>query len=312
MCNLPFLNVLKMLIRSHDLMGVWSSSINPKFSEDCIFQTLLPTFEKTLLLFSCTVMSDSLQPHGLQQARLPCPSPSLRACSNSCPLSWWCHSTISFSVVPFFFHFQSFPASGSFSTSQLFASGGQSTGSSASASVFPMRIQGWFPFRLIGLISSLSKGLSRVFSSTTVQKHQFFSALPSLWSSSLSLFSSCSDWNPNSFSESAELNMVCSLRLLSSVPTTDPLHTPLQPQWPSCCSSGKFIPTVTPSFFLHIPIFLHGILFPKRLNISPSLHSVWKCHSFKKGSPNQMIYRSKTTYAAFFTITLLYVLLNRN
>ena len=105
----------------------------------------------------------------------PYPSLSLRACSNSCPLSWWCHPTISSSVAPFSSCPQSFPVSGSFTVSQLFASGGQSTGASASASVPPMSIQGWFPLGLTGLISSLSKRLSRVFSSTTVQKHQFFS-----------------------------------------------------------------------------------------------------------------------------------------
>ena len=96
------------------------------------------------LLFSYSVMSDFLPPHGLQHTRLPCPSPSPRACSNSCPLSWWCHPTISSSVVPFSSHLQSFPASGSSQMSQLFASGGQNIGVSASASVLPMNIQGWF------------------------------------------------------------------------------------------------------------------------------------------------------------------------
>ena len=117
-------------------------------------------------------------------ARLPCPSLSPWVCSNSCPRSQWCHPTISFSVTHFSSCFQSFPASGSFPTSQFFASGGQSIGASASASVLPMNIQGWFPLGLTGLISLLSKGLSRVFSSTTVQKHQFFSTQPSLWTSS--------------------------------------------------------------------------------------------------------------------------------
>ena len=135
-----------------------------------------------LLLFNCSVMSDSLQPHGLQHARLPCPSSSPGACSNSCPLSQWCHPTISSSVIPFASCLQSFPASGSFPMSWLFALGGQSIGASASASVLPMSIQGWFPLGLTGLISLLSKGLSWVFSSTTVRKHQFFSAQPSLWS----------------------------------------------------------------------------------------------------------------------------------
>jgi len=130
--------------------------------------------------FSCTVVSYSLQPHGLQHVRLPCPSPTPRACSNSCPLSRSCHPTISSSVVPFSSRLQSFPASGSFSMSQIFASGGQSIGASSLAPVLPMNIQGWFP----SLISLQSKGFLRVFSSTTVQKHQFFSAQLSLLSNS--------------------------------------------------------------------------------------------------------------------------------
>ena len=121
-------------------------------------------------------MSDSLWPHGLQHARLPCPSSTPRACSNSCPLSQWCHPIISTSVIPFSSSPQSFPASGSFPMSQFFASGGQSIAASASASAseLPMNIQDWFPLGLIGLISLQSKGLSRVFSNTTVHKHQFF------------------------------------------------------------------------------------------------------------------------------------------
>ena len=124
--------------------------------------------------FSRSVMSNSLWPHGLQHTRLPCPSPTPGACSNSCPISWRCHPTISFSVVPFSFHPQSCPASGSFPVSHFFASGGQSTGASASTSVLPMNIQDRFPLGLTGLISLQSKGLSRVFFNTTVQKHQFF------------------------------------------------------------------------------------------------------------------------------------------
>ena len=116
------------------------------------------------LLFSCSVVSNSLWPHGLQHTRLPCPSSSPRVCSNSCPLSRQCHPTISSSVVPFSFCLQSFPASESFPMNQLFTSGGQSIGASASASVFPINIQGWCPLGLIGLISLQSKGLSRVFS----------------------------------------------------------------------------------------------------------------------------------------------------
>ena len=133
-------------------------------------------------MFGHSVVSDSLQPQGLQHARLPCPSPPPRACSNSCPLSQWCYPTISSSVIPFSSCLQSFPASESFLMSQFFASGGQSIG--ASTSVPPMNIKDWFPVRLTGLISLHSKGLSRVFSNTTVQKHQFFSAQLSLWSNS--------------------------------------------------------------------------------------------------------------------------------
>ena len=130
--------------------------------------------------FSHSVMSDSLRPHGLQYARLPCPSPTPRVYSNSCSLSRWCHPIISSSVVPFSSHLQSFPASGSFQMSQFFASGGQSIGVSASASVLPMNIQNWFPLGWTGWISLQSEGLSRIFSNTTVQKHQFFSTQLSL------------------------------------------------------------------------------------------------------------------------------------
>jgi len=127
-----------------------------------------------VFLFSCSVVSGYLQPHGLQHARLPCPSPPPRAFSNSCTLSQWGHPTISSSVVPVSSCLQSFPASGSFPMSWLFASDGQSIGASASASVLPMSIQNWFPLGLTGLIFLQSKGLARVFSNITVQKHQFF------------------------------------------------------------------------------------------------------------------------------------------
>ena len=130
--------------------------------------------------FSSSVMSDSLRPHGLQHARLPCPSSTPRAYSKSCPLSRWCHPTISSSVVPFSSCLQSFPASGSFQMSHLFTSGGQSIGDSASASVLPMNIQDWFPLGWPSWNSLQCKGLSRVFSNTTVQKHQFFGVQPSL------------------------------------------------------------------------------------------------------------------------------------
>ena len=159
---------------------------------NCLLQfiSLLPANNRTLIhklslwsaifitsvQFSCSVMSNSLRPHGLQHARPPCPSPAPGVCSNSCPSSQWCYPTISSSVIPFSSCLQSFPASGSFPVSQFFASGGQSTGASASASVLPVNIQDWFPLGLTGLISSQSKGLSRVFSNTTVLKPQFFSA----------------------------------------------------------------------------------------------------------------------------------------
>ena len=131
----------------------------------------------TLLLFSRSVMSDSLQPHELQQARLPCPSPSPRASSNSCPLSRWCHPTVSSSVFSFSSSFNLSQYQGIFPMSYLFESGGQRIGVSASASVLAVNIQDCFPLGLTGLISLPCKGLSRVFSNTTVQKHQFFQAL---------------------------------------------------------------------------------------------------------------------------------------
>ena len=137
---------------------------------------------KTVMLFSCQVMSDPLWPHGLQHARPPCPSWSLGVCPVSCPFNWWCYPTISSSVTFFSFCLQSFPVVGSFPMSRLFASGGQSIG--ASASVLPKSIQSWLPLALTGLISLLSKRLLGVFSSTTVWKHQFLSTLPSLLSSS--------------------------------------------------------------------------------------------------------------------------------
>ena len=125
-----------------------------------------------VLLFSCSVLSNSLQPHELQHARLPCPPLSPRVCSNSCPLSQWWHPTVSSFTTPFSFCPQSFQASGSFPVSQLLASSSQSIRASASASVLPMSIQGSFPLGLTGLMSLLSKGLSGVFLRTTVWKHQ--------------------------------------------------------------------------------------------------------------------------------------------
>ena len=136
------------------------------------------------LQFSHSVVSDSLQPHESQLARPPCPSPTPGVHPNPCPSSWWCHPTISSSAVSFSSCLQSFPASGSFPMSQFFASRGQSIRVSASASVPPMNIQDWFPLGWTDWISLKSKGLSRVFSNTIVQKHQFFGAQPSLQSNS--------------------------------------------------------------------------------------------------------------------------------
>ena len=129
-------------------------------------------------------MSNSLWPHELQHTSPSCPSPTPGVYPNPCPLSWWCHPTISSSVVPFSFCLQSFPESGSFQVSQLYTSGGQSSGISASASVLPMNTQDWSASGWTGWISLQSKGLSRVFSNTTVQKHQFFGTQLSLQTNS--------------------------------------------------------------------------------------------------------------------------------
>ena len=134
--------------------------------------------------FSRSVVSNSFHPHGLQHARPPCPSPTPGAYSNSCQLSWWCHTTISSSAVPSSSCLQSCPVSGSFPMSLLFASGGQNIGALASEEVPLMHIQYWFPLELTGLISFQSRGLSRVFSNTTVQKHQFFGTQSCLQSNS--------------------------------------------------------------------------------------------------------------------------------
>ena len=140
----------------------------------CYLPGQLFSISNLLSLFSHPVMSNSFQPHGLQHARLPCPSPTPGVYSNSCPLSRWCHPTISSSVIPFSSHLQSFPESGSLPRSQFFTLGGQRTGVSVSASVLPMNIQDWFSSGLTGWISLQSKRLLRVVSNTTVQKHQFF------------------------------------------------------------------------------------------------------------------------------------------
>ena len=166
----------------HSFYKLVPSNIVTLFLHPCSTQRI--SWPYSISQFSRLVVSDSLRPHGLQHARLPCPSPTPRACSNSCPLSWWCHLTISSSVVPFSFYLQPFPASWSFPVSLFFASGGQSIEASASMSVLPMNIQDWFHLGLAGLISLKSKGLSRVSFNTTVQENQFFSAQLSLYSNS--------------------------------------------------------------------------------------------------------------------------------
>ena len=157
----------------HLLIWNFRLQLHPTLSTSILPGTLL-------LLFSLPVMSSSLGPHGLKHARLPCPSPTPTACSNSCPSSQWCYPTIWSSVVPFSSCLQFFPASGSFPMSQFFPSDRQSIDVSASASVLPTNIQDWFPLGLTGWISLQSKGLSRVFSNITVQKYQFFGAQLSL------------------------------------------------------------------------------------------------------------------------------------
>ena len=154
--------------------------MNRALLRDCTQQNCSSHLPISSVQFCRSVVSDSLRPHELQHARPPCPSQTPGVHPNSCPLSWWCQPTISSSVIPFSSCLQSFPASGSFQMSQLFASGGQSIGVAASASVLSLKFQEWFPFGWTGLISFWSKGLSRVFSNTTVQKHQFFSAQLSL------------------------------------------------------------------------------------------------------------------------------------
>ena len=147
-----------------------------------LFLSLTVWYLVSSLQFSHSVVSDSLWPHGLQHTRLPCPWPTPGVYSNSCLSSGWHHPTISSSVIPFSSFLESFPASVSFPMTQFFPSGGQSIGVSASASVLPMNIQDWSPLGWTGWISLQSKGLSRVFSNTTVQKHQFFGTQLSLYS----------------------------------------------------------------------------------------------------------------------------------
>ena len=149
----------------------WAGTCISSVAQSCL--TLCDLMDNSITSFPA-VVSDSLWPHRLQHNRLPCPSPTPRACSNLCPLSQWCHPTISSSVVPFSSCPQSFPASGSFPVNQLFLASGHSIGVSPLASVLPVNTQDWFPLGWTGWISLQSKGLSRIFSNFTVQKHQFF------------------------------------------------------------------------------------------------------------------------------------------
>ena len=164
--------------------GAWQATVHgaaKSWTRQSHFTCFLPV---NSVQFSCSVMFSSLWPHGPQHARLPYSSPTPGSGSNSCPSSQWCHPTISSSVVPLSSCLQSFPESGSFPRSQFFTSGGQSIGVSASASVLPMNIQDWFPLGRTCLITLQSKGLSRVFSNSIVQKYEFFGTQPSLWSNS--------------------------------------------------------------------------------------------------------------------------------
>ena len=169
-----YLTTLRTSIREETL---WGEKTKHKF---WIWKVQWLKWRIYSVQFSSSVVSDSLWPHGLQHARPPCPSPTPGVYPNSCPLRWWCHPTISSSVVPFSSRLPSYPASRSFPMGQFFASGAQSIGASASASVLLMNIQDWSPLGWTGWLSLQSKGLSRVFSNTTVQKHQFFSTQLSL------------------------------------------------------------------------------------------------------------------------------------
>ena len=172
--------VLRMCILNHSIC-LHRSKVKVIF----VMRLFFNVFSISSVQFSCSVMSDSLRPHESQHARPPCPAPTPRGVhSGSCPSSQWCHPAISSSVIPLSSCPQFLPASESFPVSQLFAWGGQSTGVSALASFLPKKSQGWSPSECTGWISLQSKGLSRVFSNTTVQKHQFFSAQPSSQSNS--------------------------------------------------------------------------------------------------------------------------------
>ena len=168
-------------VKKRALLQSISSCATTKLAAETSFLGSYPSaFLPMLLFFSRSVMSGSLRPHGLQHTRPPCPSPAPGVYSNSCPLRRWCHATILSSVMPFSSCLESFSASGSFQMSQFFTLGDQTTGVSASASVLPMNIQYWFPLGWTGWISLQSKGLLRVCSNTTVQKHQLFGTQLSL------------------------------------------------------------------------------------------------------------------------------------
>ena len=167
--------------RSRYWGGLWCAEIYYRIQIQCKEAGQITKQISSVQFSHPVVMSDSLPPHGLQHARLSHPSPTPGTCSNPRTSSWWCHQTISSSVVPFSC-LRFFPASRTFPMSQFFTSGGQRIGASASASVLPVNIQDWFPLGLSSLISLQSKGLSRVFSKSTVEKYKFFSAQLSLWS----------------------------------------------------------------------------------------------------------------------------------
>ena len=179
-----YLSTAKILVKTLNSFGLWILYILGLQTHMFGLGVLCPvnffTSRLSSVQFSCSVMSNYFRPHGLQHARPPCPSPTPGVYPNSSPLSWWCHPTISSSAVLFSSRLQSFPSSGSFQMNQLFTSGSQSIEVSASGLVLPVNTQDWSPLGWNGLISLQSKGLSRVFSNTTVQKHQFSYAQLSL------------------------------------------------------------------------------------------------------------------------------------
>ena len=251
----------------------------------------------------CCSVAKTMRPHGLQRARLPCPSLPPGVCSNSCPLNKWCHPTTRASVIPFSSGPQSFPASRSFPASQLFTPGGQSIGAPALVSVLPINIQGWFLLGFVGLISLLSRRLSRVFSNTTIWKHQFFGTQPSLWSKShlctwlleksqlwplsakcCPCFLTCCLCLSQLFFQGASI-LISWLRSLSTVI--------LEPKKIKCVTVSTFLPSVwhairmVSSAYMRLFIFPLAILIPACESSSPSI--LMMCSTYKSNKQTDSI-----------------------